>query len=95
MATLAARSSHPHYKEFHRLHIHSMGQDYTEQKELLDKMNAKIGVDRFVATFSISSPRWQDFQLCRLVERLRCPAAENRFHRLHRGKNDASHGGLG
>ena len=45
--------SHPLYKEFHRLHIHSLGQDYAEQKDLLDKMNVKNGVDGFVATFTI------------------------------------------
>ena len=30
-----------------------LGQDYAEQKDLLDKMNIKNGVDVFVATFSV------------------------------------------
>ncbi|MGA2063285.1 MAG: hypothetical protein ABSG67_22675 [Thermoguttaceae bacterium] len=45
--------SHSLYKEFQQLHLHSLGRDYAEQKDLLDKMNIKNGVDVFVATFSI------------------------------------------
>ena len=49
--------SHPAYKDFQRLQLQTLGQDYAQQKDLLDKLNAKNGEDVFVATFSaIQSP---------------------------------------
>lgn len=45
--------SHPLYKEFQQLQLHSFAQDSNEQKDLLDKRDAKTGDDVFVATFSI------------------------------------------
>jgi uncharacterized protein YtpQ (UPF0354 family) len=45
--------SHPLYKDFQRLRLQSLGQDYAEQKELLDKLHERTGEDVFVATFSI------------------------------------------
>ena len=49
--------SHPSYKDFQRFQLQSLGQDYAEQKDLLDKLHAKRGEDVFVATFSaIQSP---------------------------------------
>ncbi len=49
--------SHPSYKEFQRLQLESLGQDYAQQKTMLDKLHAKNGEDVFVSTFSaIQSP---------------------------------------
>ena len=45
--------SHPHYDEFRTLRIQSYGQDYAEQKELLDALHEKTGEDIFVASFSV------------------------------------------
>jgi len=44
--------SHPQYPEFRQLQLQSHGQDYAEQKELLDKLHQKNGVDVFVASYS-------------------------------------------
>lgn len=43
---------HPLYWDFRTWRTRSMGQDYTEQKELLDKLHQKTGEDVFVASFS-------------------------------------------
>ena len=49
--------SHPLYRDFQRLHLQSLGQDYAQQKDLLDKLHEKNGEDVFVAAFSaIKSP---------------------------------------
>ena len=45
--------SHPLYKDFQRLQLQTLGQDYAEQKDLLDKLHVKNGEDVFVATFSV------------------------------------------
>ena len=50
-------SSHPSYKQFQQLRLQSLGQDYAQQKDLLDKLHEKKGEDVFVAAFSaIKSP---------------------------------------
>ncbi len=46
--------SHPLYKDFQGLHLQSLGQDYAQQADLLDKLHEKNGEDVFVATFSAS-----------------------------------------
>ena len=43
---------HSLYEEFRLLQIQSHGGDYSEQKELLDKLHEKNGEDVFVASFS-------------------------------------------
>ena len=45
--------SHPHYDEFRMLRMQRYGQDYAEQKELLDALHEKTGEDIFVASFSV------------------------------------------
>jgi hypothetical protein len=44
--------SHSQYPEFRQLQIQTHGQDYAEQKELLDKLHEKNRVDVFVASYS-------------------------------------------
>jgi len=44
--------SHPHYQEFRALQFQSHGQNYNEQKELLDKLHEKNQQDIFVASFA-------------------------------------------
>jgi hypothetical protein len=46
-------ASHPLYEEFRGLRIQSSGQDYAEQKELLDQLHEKTGEDVFVASYSV------------------------------------------
>jgi uncharacterized protein YtpQ (UPF0354 family) len=43
--------SHPLYKDFQQHQLQTLGQNYAEQKDLLDKLNARNGDDVFVATF--------------------------------------------
>jgi hypothetical protein len=43
---------HPQHARFRRLYLQSLGQDYAEQKELLEKLHRKTGEDLFVASFS-------------------------------------------
>ncbi len=45
-------AAHPLYDEFRGLRIRSYGQDYAEQKELLDQLHKTTGEDVFVASFS-------------------------------------------
>jgi len=45
--------SHPSYKEFQELRLQTFGQDYAQQKEMLDKLHEKNGEDVFVASFSV------------------------------------------
>jgi uncharacterized protein YtpQ (UPF0354 family) len=47
-------ADHPHYEELHGLWLRSQGQDYAEQKELLDKLHESRGEDVFVASFSVA-----------------------------------------
>ena len=44
--------SHPSYKGFQELQLQSFGQDYAQQKEMLDKLHTKNGEEVFVANFS-------------------------------------------
>ena len=46
-------TGHPLFHEFHALQTQSLGQDYAEQKELLDKLHEKTGEDVFVPSFSV------------------------------------------
>ncbi len=46
-------ATHPLYDEFQNLQLQSHGQDYAEQKSLLDKLHEKKGQDIFVAAFSV------------------------------------------
>ena len=49
--------SHPAYQAFQEFRLVSLGQDYAQQKDMLDKLYEKQGEDMFVATFSaIKSP---------------------------------------
>jgi hypothetical protein len=45
-------TSHPSYAELRLLQIQAYGQDYSEQKDLLDKLHQTTGQDIFVASFS-------------------------------------------
>ena len=47
------KAAHPLYDEFRLLRIRTYGQDYAEQKELLDALHQKTGKDVFVASFSV------------------------------------------
>ena len=54
--------SHPSYKKFQEFHLQTLGHDYAEQKDLLDKLHEKNGEDVFVAVFSaIKSPEGKLF----------------------------------
>jgi uncharacterized protein YtpQ (UPF0354 family) len=44
--------SHPPYKDFRQLQLQTLGQNYAEQKDLLDKLHVRNGEDVFVASFS-------------------------------------------
>ena len=46
-------AGHPLFDEFRLLRMRSCGQDYAEQKELLDALHAKTGRDVFVSAFSV------------------------------------------
>ena len=46
-------AGHPLYEDFRALRIKSFGQDYAEQKELLDELHKKTGEDVFVASYSV------------------------------------------
>jgi hypothetical protein len=46
-------ADHPLYQEFRLLRMRTHGQDYAEQKELLDALHEKTGDDVFVASFSV------------------------------------------
>jgi uncharacterized protein YtpQ (UPF0354 family) len=46
--------SHPSYADFRMLEIQSIGYNYEEQRDLLDKLNKKTGKDLFVASFKAS-----------------------------------------
>ncbi len=46
-------TEHPLHKEFHRFFFDTMGRDYAEQKELLDRLHAKTSKNIFVATFNV------------------------------------------
>jgi hypothetical protein len=46
-------ANHPLYEEFRALRIRSAGQDYAEQKELLDELHEKTGKDVCVASYSV------------------------------------------
>jgi uncharacterized protein YtpQ (UPF0354 family) len=46
-------SEHPLCDELHGLWLQSQGQDYAEQKELLDKLHEARGEDVFVASFNV------------------------------------------
>jgi hypothetical protein len=45
---------HSQYAEFHGLWLRSQGQDYAEQKELLDKLHESRGEEIFVASYSVA-----------------------------------------
>ena len=46
-------AAHPLYDEFRGLRMKSFGQDYAEQKGLLDELHEKTGEDVFVASYSV------------------------------------------
>ena len=46
-------ADHPLYDEFRKIRMQSSGQDYSEQKELLDRLHEKTGEDVFVASYSV------------------------------------------
>jgi hypothetical protein len=43
-------TSHPLHNQFRKLYVHSVGQDYADQKDLLDKLHEKTHQDVFVAS---------------------------------------------
>ncbi len=45
---------HPLYEDLHGLWLRSQGQDYAEQKDLLDKLHESRGEDIFVASFNVA-----------------------------------------
>jgi hypothetical protein len=45
-------TEHPLHDRFHALQLRSVGQDYTEQKHLLDALHQKSGTDIWVASYS-------------------------------------------
>jgi hypothetical protein len=47
------KDSHPLFGDFRMLRIQSCGQDYAEQKELLDQLHKERGEDVFVASYSV------------------------------------------
>jgi len=51
---------HPLYPRFNLLQLQSMGQDYGDQKEHLEKLHEKTGEDVFVATFNILQDKETD-----------------------------------
>lgn len=55
-------ASHPLYDEFRLLRIRSHGQDYAEQKELLETLYEKIEKDVFVASFSVMKHEESDYR---------------------------------
>ena len=46
-------ATHPLYQEFRLLQVQSIGQDYSEQKDLLDKLHAKNNEDIFTASYMV------------------------------------------
>lgn len=50
--TWMVEPDHPQYSRFRLLELKSMGGEYAEQKELLDTLHQRTGVDLFVASFS-------------------------------------------
>jgi uncharacterized protein YtpQ (UPF0354 family) len=46
-------AAHPLYKQFRRFYFDTLGRDYAEQKELLDRLHAKTDQKLFVATFNV------------------------------------------
>ena len=46
-------ASHPLHTQFRRLFFDTVGRDYAEQKELLDRLHAKTEKNIFVATFNV------------------------------------------
>lgn len=47
-------ADHPLFDEFRGLWLRSQGQDYAEQKDLLDKLHESRGEDVFVASFTVA-----------------------------------------
>ncbi len=54
-------AGHSALPQFRRLFMVSIGQDYAEQKELLDRRHEKTGEDTFVASFSSASKSEDEF----------------------------------
>ena len=46
-------AEHPLYKDFRHFFFNTLGRDYAEQKELLDRLHAKTKTKIFVATFNV------------------------------------------
>jgi len=46
-------ATHPLFDGFRKIRMLSAGQDYSEQKELLDRLHEKTGEDVFVASYSV------------------------------------------
>jgi uncharacterized protein YtpQ (UPF0354 family) len=46
-------AGHPLYKQFRRFFFDTLGRDYAEQKELLDKLHARTNKNYFVATYDV------------------------------------------
>jgi hypothetical protein len=45
--------SHPLYSQFRRFFFDTLGRDYAEQKDLLDRLHAKTSKNYFVATYNV------------------------------------------
>lgn len=50
-------AKHPLYDDFRMIRVQSSGQDYSEQKELLDRLHETTGEDVFVASYSVMQQR--------------------------------------
>ncbi len=63
-------ADHPLYEEFHGLWLQSQGQDYAEQKELLDKLHESRSEDILVASFNVMQHKetGQRMNFCLWVE---------------------------
>ena len=56
-------ADHPLFDEFRKIRMLSSGQDYSEQKELLDRLHEKTGEDVFVASYSVMQHKDTGHQL--------------------------------
>lgn len=50
-------ANHVHFGHLHKLHLQSLGQEYAEQKSLLDELHEKQNKDVFVASYNVIQER--------------------------------------
>ena len=90
-------ADHPLFDEFRKIRMLSSGQDYSEQKELLDRLHEKTGEDVFVASYSVMQHKDTGHQhkLLRLDQGHGFPSAPNRADRFGRRRSSTAHGPVG